>query len=78
MVNFDPSKYTPAQLQDMLSLKQPPTNYTEVTIPPGTNLRVGTVAPVQGWGNGGAVQWQIADGWGNVRAVFKDLGSLLK
>jgi Zn-dependent protease with chaperone function len=84
LINFDPGQYTPSELKDMLSLKYEPTGYSEVTVPQGTNLRVGIAGPVKTiengaenvWGNGGSIQFQMLDGWKETGATFKYIGGL--
>ena len=50
---------TPVQIKDKFALPEMPTQTSEVTIPAGTKIRVGEVAPQNGWGGGGGTQYEI-------------------
>jgi hypothetical protein len=50
---------TAQQLKDKFALKELPTHVSDVHVPANTRLRVGTVAPQEGWGEGGAIQYEL-------------------
>lgn len=52
---------SPAQIRDKLALPETPTMISDVRVPAGTHLRVGTVGKQEGWGNGGGVQYELLD-----------------
>ena len=52
---------TPDQIRDKFALPTLPTHISEVRIPAGSHLQVGTVAPQEGWGEGGGTQYQSLD-----------------
>jgi hypothetical protein len=50
---------TAAQIKDKFALPELPKFVSEVHVPAGTNVRVGTVAAQEGWGQGGATQYEL-------------------
>ncbi len=52
---------TPAQIKDKFSLPEIPIYISEVHVPAGTRLRVGTVGKQRGWGTGGAMQYELLE-----------------
>jgi hypothetical protein len=52
---------TPAQIRDKFALPDLPTMVSEVHVPIGTKVRVGKVAPQPGWGQGGAMQYELLE-----------------
>lgn len=55
----DISGLTPAQIQNKFSLPSTPVYVTDVRIPAGTTMRMGIAAPVEGWGSGGGLQFDL-------------------
>ncbi|HEX8473154.1 MAG TPA: hypothetical protein VF666_03920 [Pyrinomonadaceae bacterium] len=52
---------TPAQIRDRFALPDMPVFVSDVYVPAGTRLRVGTVGAQAGWGSGGAIQYQLME-----------------
>lgn len=50
---------TPEEIQDKFALPQKPIKMCDVTLPKGTNLRTGLCNPLEGWGKGGGVQFDL-------------------
>ena len=50
---------SPEQIQDKFALPNTPKYITDVIIPKGTTIRVGTVNPIEGWGQGGGTQFDL-------------------
>jgi len=50
---------TPEEIQDKYALPQKPIMICDVTIPAGTKLRTGLCNPLEGWGKGGGVQFDL-------------------
>ncbi len=50
---------TPSQIQDKFALPAIPKFITDVKLPAGTIVRMGIVNPLDGWGNGGGVQFDL-------------------
>jgi len=50
---------TPLQIQDKFALPELPNFVSDVHVPPGTNIRVGTVGAQPDWGSGGAIQYEL-------------------
>lgn len=50
---------TPKQIQDKFALPAEPKYICDVELPAGTQLRKGITGPVDGWGNGGGVQYDM-------------------
>lgn len=48
-----------AQIRDKFALPDLPTHISDVHVPVGTRIRVGKVAPQEGWGTGGAYQYEL-------------------
>lgn len=51
---------TRAQIKDKFALPKMPTHYCYVNVPATTEIYVGIVNPVSGWGSGGGVQFELA------------------
>ena len=52
---------SPAQIRDKFALPELPTHVSEVHVPAGTRIRVGRVAGQEGWGAGGAWQYELLE-----------------
>jgi filamentous hemagglutinin len=52
---------TPKQIQEKFALPELPTYISEVHLPKGSYLQIGTTASQVGWGSGGAIQYQALD-----------------
>ena len=52
---------TPAQIKEYLALPTEPVFVSEVQVPAGTSLRRGTVGTQEGWGVGGATQYELLE-----------------
>ena len=50
---------TPEEIQDKFALPQKPSMMCDVTIPKGTHMRTGLCNPLEGWGKGGGVQFDL-------------------
>ena len=50
---------TPVQIQDKFALPSIPKYVTDVNLEAGTHLRTGVVNPLEGWGNGGGIQFDL-------------------
>ncbi|MCR5261183.1 MAG: hypothetical protein K6C94_05030 [Candidatus Gastranaerophilales bacterium] len=50
---------TPEEIQDKFALPQKPIKICDVTIPAGTKMRTGLCNPLEGWGKGGGVQFDL-------------------
>lgn len=50
---------TPAQIRDKFALPSLPTHICDVNVPAGTQLHTGIAGPINGWGNGGGLQYDI-------------------
>lgn len=50
---------TRAQIKDKFALPKMPTHYCYVNVPATTEIYVGIVNPVSGWGSGGGVQFEL-------------------
>ncbi|EHI97937.1 cell wall binding repeat-containing protein [Clostridium sp. DL-VIII] len=50
---------TPAQIQDKFALPSTPKYVADVNLEAGTHLRTGVVNPLDGWGNGGGIQFDL-------------------
>ncbi len=69
LVNFDPSQYTPAQLQQGLSLPSAPTGYAKVTLPAKTGFVVGKIGQANAQ-KGGMLKWTVVGNWRNAGMRF--------
>jgi len=67
---------SPAEIQDKFALPQEPVLMCDVTLPKGTELRTGLCNPLEGWGKGGGVQFdmmgQRVGEFGNERPIVTD------
>jgi hypothetical protein len=52
---------TAQQIKDKFALPELPTLISDVSVPTGTRVRVGEVAPQDGWGAGGATQFELLE-----------------
>ena len=60
LMNIDDIKgLTPEQIRDLYALPATPKYMTDVIIEPGTKIRTGIVNPLEGWGSGGARQYDL-------------------
>jgi hypothetical protein len=50
---------SPGQIQEKFALPEPPSYVSDVNVPAGTKIRVGTVGAQEGWGSGGGVQYEL-------------------
>jgi len=50
---------TARQIQDKFALPELPSFVSEVHVPAGTSVRVGTVGSQEGWGSGGGMQYEL-------------------
>ena len=73
MRKSDIDNLTPAQIRDKYALPNKPTHVVDVTVPKGVKMETGTTNPVQGWGSGGAQQYQVVEQFNDpasFRAMF--------
>lgn len=61
MPSYEIAGLTPEQIRDRFALPEVPLYVSDVYVPAGTHLRVGSVAAQAGWGRGGATQYQLLD-----------------
>ena len=60
LINLDDIKgLTPEEIRDVYALPAIPKYMTDVTLESGTTLRTGIVNPLEGWGKGGARQFDL-------------------
>lgn len=59
MKQSDLEGLTPEQIQDKYALPQKPIFMCDVTVPAGTQMRTGLCNPLDGWGQGGGVQFDL-------------------
>ncbi len=59
MKKSDIEGLTPKEIQDKFALPQEPKMMCDVTIPKGTHMRTGLCNPLDGWGKGGGVQFDL-------------------
>ena len=60
LMNLDDIKgLTPEEIRDVYALPAIPKYMTDVTLESGTTLRTGIVNPLEGWGKGGARQFDL-------------------
>ena len=59
MKQSDIEGLTPEEIQDKFALPQKPAMMCDVTIPKGTHMRTGLCNPLEGWGKGGGVQFDL-------------------
>lgn len=59
MKQSDIEGLTPEEIQDKFALPQKPCKMCDVTIPAGTKMRTGLCNPLDGWGKGGGVQFDL-------------------
>lgn len=59
MKQSDLEGLTPEEIQDKFALPQKPIKICDVTIPAGTTMRTGLCNPLEGWGKGGGVQFDL-------------------
>jgi filamentous hemagglutinin len=52
---------SPAQIKDKFALPEMPRYVSDVQVPKGTRMRVGTVGEQAGWGRGGGTQYELLD-----------------
>jgi hypothetical protein len=52
---------TAAEIRDRFALPELPSYVSDVHVPAGARLRVGTAAEQAGWGHGGATQYELLD-----------------
>jgi filamentous hemagglutinin len=52
---------SPAQIKERFALPELPKFVSEVHVPKGTRVRVGTVGSQAGWGGGGGTQYELLD-----------------
>ncbi len=50
---------TPKQIKDKFALPSEPTHISEVKVPSGTKIRLGTAGEQTGWGKGGGTQYEL-------------------
>lgn len=50
---------TPLQIKDKFALPELPSFVSDVHVPAGVGVRLGTVAPQTNWGSGGAIQYEL-------------------
>ncbi len=55
----DVAGLSPAQIKEKFALPDTPSFISQVNVPSGTKVRVGEVAPQDGWGKGGATQFEL-------------------
>ena len=60
LLNPDGTPMTPLEIQQKFALKTTPTHVVDVTLPAGTQLRMGDVNPLEAWGKkGGGTQFDL-------------------
>lgn len=59
MKTSDVEGLTPKEIQDKFALPQCPKMICDVTVPKGTEMRTGLCNPLEGWGKGGGVQFDL-------------------
>lgn len=59
MKQSDIEGLTPEEIQDKFALPQKPVKMCDVTLPKGTQMRTGLCNPLDGWGKGGGVQFDL-------------------
>ena len=59
MKQSDIEGLTPEEIQDKFALPQKPCKMCDVTLPKGTQMRTGLCNPLEGWGKGGGVQFDL-------------------
>ena len=59
MKQSDIEGLTPEEIQDKFALPQKPAMMCDVTLPKGTHMRTGLCNPLEGWGKGGGVQFDL-------------------
>lgn len=59
MKESDVAGLTPEEIKDKYALPQKPLKVCDVTLPKGTELRTGITNPLEGWGKGGGVQFDL-------------------
>ena len=59
MKQTDIEGLTPEEIQDKFALPQKPLMMCDVTLPKGTHMRTGLCNPLEGWGKGGGVQFDL-------------------
>lgn len=59
MKQTDIEGLTPEEIQDKFALPQKPFMMCDVTLPKGTHMRTGLCNPLEGWGKGGGVQFDL-------------------
>lgn len=59
MKRSDIEGLTPEEIQDKFALPQKPVKVCDVALPKGTQLRAGLCNPLEGWGKGGGVQFDL-------------------
>lgn len=59
MKQSDIEGLTPEEIQDKFALPQKPIKMCDVTLPAGTKMRTGLCNPLEGWGKGGGVQFDL-------------------
>lgn len=62
---------TPEQLKDKFALPSLPKFVVDVNLDVGTHLRMGVVNPLEGWGSGGEIQFDLM---GQRIGAFVNLG----
>ena len=64
---------TPAQIKDKFALPGMPSHVVELELPAGTELLTGPCNPVEGWGNGGGIQYFITGEKSHKYSNIRDL-----
>lgn len=59
MKSSDIEGLTPEEIQDKFALPQKPIKTCDVILPKGTQMRVGFCNPLEGWGKGGGLQFDL-------------------
>lgn len=59
MKSSDIEGLTPEEIQDKFALPQKPIKTCDVILPKGTKMRVGFCNPLEGWGKGGGLQFDL-------------------
>ena len=49
------------EIKDKFALPELPTHISDVNVPEGTKVRIGTAGKVDGWGNGGGQQVEVLE-----------------
>ncbi len=65
---------TAAQIQEKFALPSLPDYVSDVHVPAGARIRIGTVAAQEGWGTGNAIQYELLERI--PEAAFKNTRSL--